>query len=277
MAGRVSKASPGQPFRPLAREWNAFADAANYLRDIGGPNLTGEQGAPRFSAGVVWVANVGSTTLRQYGAVGIGNPAGVAPSGTSWQPYAAGGMVFSAAPVSESAPWGILQSPCGPGQLARVVISGPTPCYFASGFSGSFAGPQSGEDTLSDGASPVLWQGEGEAETLGFVSIGTVGGNSATGGELFFSSITGLSEPDANGTSVAAGNVFVGPIGGSAINQAGKPILVTGINSSTFDLFSWYQSGRLATALVNSAQWQASGEIATGPAFCVLNTLHVLG
>lgn len=68
----VKRVSSGQPFRPRAEDWNAFAAAANSLR---GPRTGLADARNQPDGGVyVWVKNTTGDDIDRYGILALGDP-----------------------------------------------------------------------------------------------------------------------------------------------------------------------------------------------------------
>ena len=231
--GDFDKVSAGQKFKPKAKAWNAFIDAALYVKNQQG-GMTVDAGKRQVRAGIVLVHNTSDDDMPVFAPMYISGPIVEVEDEETALKFMDGIPAFAVDQFSEEEdlekPLVILQQPIKSDEMGKALIFGITPVRLTNtDEDGDYAIPEledgTGMATAATGNCRILWQGDGD-EVWAIVLLNSPSESEYDGpfkivnGESGIEVIDGR-DPDANYAGFAMGNgeltsIESGAVSGSA-------------------------------------------------------------
>ncbi len=250
--GDFDKVSAGQKFTPKAGEWNAFIDAARYVKNMQG-GMTVDAGKRQARAGIVLVHNTSDDDMPVFAPMYISGPIVEVEDEETALKFMDGLPAFTADKFSEDEdlekPLVILQQPIKSDEMGKALIFGITPVRISNADEdGDFAVPDTEDGTgfamASSGSCRILWQGDGD-EAWAIVQMGAPDSQEYDGpfkivdGESGIEVIDGR-DPDNGYAGYAMANGELTPVASGAVEGSapGYVCLVAEFNEAE-ETFSW--------------------------------------
>ena len=177
--GDFDKVSVGQKFKPKAKAWNAFIDAALYVKNQQG-GMTVDAGKRQVRAGIVLVHNTSEDDMPVFAPMYISGPIVEVEDEETALKFMDGIPAFAVDKFSEEEDVEktlvILQQPIKSDEMGKALIFGITPVRISNADDdGDFAIPDTedgtGFATASSGSCRILWQGDDD-EAWAIVQMG---------------------------------------------------------------------------------------------------------
>ena len=168
--GDFDKVSVGQKFKPKAKAWNAFIDAALYVKNQQN-GMTSDAGKRQARAGIVLVHNTSDDDMPVFAPMYISEPIVEVEDDETALKFMDGIPAFTADKFSEEEdlekPLVILQQPIKSDEMGKAMIIGITPVRLTNTEEdGDYAVPDiedsTGLATAATGNCRILWQGDGD-------------------------------------------------------------------------------------------------------------------
>jgi len=231
--GEFDKVSAGQKFRPKAKAWNAFIDAALYVKNQQG-GMTVDGGKRQTRTGIVLVHNTSDDDMPLFAPMYISGPIVEVEDEETALKFMDGLPAFTADKFSEEEnlkqPLVILQQPIKSDEMGKAMIAGITPVRLTdTDDDGDYAVPDvedgTGMATAASGNCRILWQGDGD-ESWAIVLLNSPSEPEYNGPFKIINGDSGIEvidgrDPDANYAGFAMGNgeltsIESGAVSGSA-------------------------------------------------------------
>ena len=216
--GDFDKVSAGQKFKPKAKAWNAFIDAALYVKNQQN-GMTSDTGKRQARAGIVLVHNTSDDDMPVFAPMYISGPIVEVEDDESALKFMDGIPAFTADKFSEEEdlekPLVILQQPIKSDEMGKALIAGITPVRLTStDKDGDYAVPDledsTGMATAASGNCRILWQGDGD-DSWAIVQVNVSAAVEYDGPFKIINGDSGIEvvdgrDPDANYAGFAMGN-----------------------------------------------------------------------
>ena len=182
----MEKVRAGQAIEIKASTWNAFIDAAKFVKEAE-RNERGKGLKSGVDVGIVLVKNTTSNTIPRFGALVLSGVC-VTPE-TNEDEFVSCTPVFNGVKMTESLegkPFGILLEPAEAGVIVRAMVLGVTPATVTINSSDDeYAIPKANSDTgaleSSDtGVARILWAESGTGSKWCLIQLGGAGGGGSS-------------------------------------------------------------------------------------------------
>ena len=250
--GDFDKVSAGQKFKPKAKAWNAFIDAALYVKNQQG-GMTVDAGKRQAKAGIVLVHNTSDDDMPVFAPMYISGPIVEVEDEETALKFMDGIPAFAVDKFSEEddlkKPLVILQQPIKSDEMGKALIFGITPVRISNADDdGDFADPDvedgTGFSTTSSGSCRILWQGEGD-DSWAIVQMGASDSQEYDGpfkivdGESGIEVIDGR-DPDESYAGYAMANGELTAVEAGAVEGSGPGyVCLVAEFDETEETFSW--------------------------------------
>ena len=183
----MEKVRAGEAVAIKASTWNAFVDAANFVKEAR-QNQWGKGLKSGVDVGIVLVKNAGSTLYDRFTALVLNDIA--VPPNANEDEFVSCASVFIGQRMTderEGKPYAILLQPLGPDEIGRAMVLGVTPAKVTIGDAEdayAVPSPNSSRGALESsatGVARILWKAGGAGEQWCLLQLGGAGGGS--GGE----------------------------------------------------------------------------------------------
>jgi len=204
----LDKVSAGQSFVPRAGAWNAFIDAARYVKNMQG-GMTVDAGKRQARAGIVLIHNMSDDDMLVFAPMYISGPVVEVEDEETALKFMDGFPAFTADKFTEeddlTKPLVILQQPIKSDEMGKALIAGITPVRLV----GSDADDENEyvvpilEDatafkTAASGDCRIIWKGEGD-ESWAIVQMNTAASEDYNGPFKIIDGESGIEVVDGRG------------------------------------------------------------------------------
>ena len=202
----MEKVRSGEAVNIKASTWNAFVDAANFVKEAK-RNASGKGVASGLDVGIVKVKNGESALMERFSALVLTGVA-VTPETNEDEfvscPPVFSGMLMTAA--REGMPWCVLLEPTPAGEIGRAMVLGVTPAKITvSASDDQYAQPRAGSstgviETAATGTARILWKESGTGSKWAILQLGGAGSGGGGDEKALMCKVTG--GDSTNGYSV---------------------------------------------------------------------------
>lgn len=171
----IKKVRPGADVEITARDWNAIADAVNWVRAQQGGLGRGAVTPEIPQTGIILVRNDTGETRDRFELVGVGDPV-LSPTSAQFKSQ----LVFAGDEIDadlHANSFGVLRQPLRPGRFGEAIIHGLTLCRLNVTSPGhEYAEVVDGDHatlhSADDGGARILWKNGIEGEVWAMVQLG---------------------------------------------------------------------------------------------------------
>ena len=232
----LKKVSSGQKFKPQSGDWNAFVDAARYVRNQQ-TGFAGETGSKQPRSGIIRAYNTSGDDMTLFAPAIIGDPVVEIDDEESALEFLDGIPMFEIAPIAEddeqSKPFCILLEPIDDDEIGKAVIAGLVPVkLYVENSEHQYAVPDT-EDvsrlkSAESGSCRIIWKADDYDECWALVLLGGGSGAAEYNGpfkliksEIGLEVVSGMDAEDATaGYAMLNGEIF--PVASDYVQDSGE-------------------------------------------------------
>lgn len=207
----MEKVKPGQPFEVKAATWNAFIDAAEYVKNqTNSGNFRSQSGV---TSGVVLVRNEENSDFPQFGAIALADMLIKPLAADTIQEFKSRPPLFSGRRVTgsiENGPFAISLEPIPRSQVGRALLQGIIPAQIKIADSThNFVKPDTavmgGLISAASGVARILWKNGTSGTQWAMLQLGGAGSGGGNADVVLCNVTGGNAETGFNVTLYANG------------------------------------------------------------------------
>jgi len=234
--GDLKKVSSGQKFKPQSGDWNAFVDAARYVRNQQ-TGFAGETGYRQQRSSIIRAYNTSGEDMTLFAPAIIGDPVVEIEDEESALDFLDGIPMFEIAPITQeeeqSKPFCILLEPVDDDETGKAMIAGLIPVkLYVDNSEHQYAVPDT-EDTsrlksAESGSCRIIWKADDFDECWALVLLGGGSGAVEYNGpfkivksEIGLEIVSGMNAEDTTaGYAMLNGEIF--PVASDFVQNSGE-------------------------------------------------------
>lgn len=193
----MEKVCSGDALVIRASTWNAFVDAANYVKEAR-QNQLGHALRSGVDVGIVLVKNTEAAAYPRFSALVLSGVCVTAAANedefVSCTPVFKGAKATS---QNAGMPFAVLLEPVAKDEVGRAMVLGITPAKVnvksaSDGYAAPKAGSEKGElESAAEGVARILWKADGTGEQWAILQLGGAGGGGGGGDPAVLCQVNG--------------------------------------------------------------------------------------